>query len=82
MDKWAQRIIAASALIFALSVAGWVVRPRAQTTAFQLEKTGSHLVLFDSKTGTLYTTDSDLAKEMQRWAAFRTLPAKAGSAGR
>jgi len=56
MDKWTQRIIAAAALIFALSVAGWVVKPRASGPRYQFVSPSSWptVGIFDSRTGLVY----------------------------
>lgn len=79
MEKWVQRILAAAALIFALSVAGWAVRPRAKAqVAFQLVREGDLTYIFDPRSATLYKMDWKDGPKCRGWYAYCVLPPDVG----
>ncbi len=76
MDKWALRVIAAAALIFALSFAVWVVRPRAEAKeAFQFNRSSSgYTAMFNPRTGELYMRDRDSNTWPDIWKPVAVMP--------
>jgi len=74
MDKWALRMIAAAALVFALSVAVYVLKPRPQAAAYQLPMFGDTPGLFDPRTGTIYKSVAGPDANMRYWKPFRVMP--------
>ena len=74
MDKWAQRILAAAAIVFALSVAVYVLRPRPEEPRYQWLAGGS---LFEPRTGTYYSQrypGSSGDANTSYWTPAKTMP--------
>ena len=84
MDRWTQRILAAAAMIFALSVATATLAMfanRPETTRYQLinpqDWHGSGL--FNSRTGEVYNIKSSTDPNMNHWVPFLVVPPDIGS---